>query len=117
MVFDTRESSDNLKKSGAFIPGIRPGEYTGRYLDRIITRLTFIGSAYLIFVCVFPEVFVLSQGLPFHLGGTSILIVVVVVLEFINQLQSMITTSQYENLVRRQEKSKLRAKGVRHKIK
>ena len=117
LVFDTRESSDNLKKSGAFIPGIRPGEYTGRYLDRIITRLTFIGSVYLIFVCVFPEVFVLSQGLPFHLGGTSILIVVVVVLEFINQLQSMITTSQYENLVRRQEKSRLRAKGVRHKIK
>lgn len=109
LVFDTRDSSDNLKKSGAFIPGIRPGEFTARYLDRIITRLTCIGSAYLIFVCLFPEAFIVSQGLPFHLGGTSILIVVVVVLEFMNQIQSIIMTSQYDTLLHKNtEKSNIR---------
>jgi preprotein translocase subunit SecY len=114
LVFDTRESSDNLKKSGAFIPGIRPGEHTARYLDRIITRLTLIGSLYLIFVCLFPEAIIVSQGLPFHLGGTSVLIVVVVVLEFINQLQSMLMTSQYETLLRKQGREKQRiSKGSR----
>lgn len=117
LVFDTRDSSDNLKKSGAFIPGIRPGEFTARYLDRIITRLTCIGSAYLIFVCLFPEVFIISQGLPFHLGGTSILIVVVVVLEFMNQIQSIIMTSQYENLLRKQDATKSNMKKTRSRMK
>src|SRR5260221_5253261 len=78
LVFNARETADNLKKSGAFIPGIRPGQQTGEYIDRVLTRLTLWGATYIMAVCLLPEVLVSSQGVPFQFGGTSLLIVVVV---------------------------------------
>lgn len=105
LVFNPRETSDNLKKSGAFIPGIRPGDQTTRYIDTVMTKLTLVGAFYLIFVCLMPEFFILAWHVPFYFGGTSLLIAVVVVMDFMAQIQSHLMSHQYDSLLR---KSKLK---------
>jgi len=102
LVFDSRETADNLKKSGAFVPGVRPGMMTARYIDQVLTRLTVIGSLYILAVCLVPEVlrsFVTS--IPFYFGGTSLLITVVVVMDFMAQLQAHLMSHQYEGLLKK----------------
>ncbi|TJY63339.1 preprotein translocase subunit SecY [Sinimarinibacterium sp. CAU 1509] len=102
LVFDSRETADNLKKSGAFVPGVRPGMMTARYIDQVLTRLTVIGSIYILAVCLVPEVlrsFVTS--IPFYFGGTSLLITVVVVMDFMAQLQAHLMSHQYEGLLKK----------------
>jgi preprotein translocase subunit SecY len=94
--------ADNLKKSGAFIPGIRPGQQTGDYIDKVLTRLTLWGALYVMAVCLLPELLVSSsQGVPFQFGGTSLLIVVVVVMDFIAQLQAHMMSHQYPSLMKK----------------
>ena len=88
IVFDSRETADNLKRSGAFIPGIRPGEQSARYIDGVLTRLTAVGAIYITFVCLMPEFLILKWNVPFYFGGTSLLIIVVVVMDFFGQVQS-----------------------------
>ena len=88
MVFNSRETADNLKKSGAFVPGIRPGDQTARYIDKILTRLTLAGAAYMVLVCLLAEFLVLRWNVPFYFGGTSLLIIVVVTMDFMAQVQS-----------------------------
>ncbi len=97
LVFSPKEVSENLKRSGAYVPGIRPGEQTARYLDHILNRLTFIGAIYITVICLMPMILQSSFGIPFHLGGTSLLIVVVVVMDFMAQLQAHLTSHQYDN--------------------
>ena len=97
LVFSPKEVAENLKRSGAYVPGIRPGEQTSRYLDHILNRLTFIGAIYMTVICLMPMVLQSSFGIPFHLGGTSLLIVVVVVMDFMAQLQAHLTSHQYDN--------------------
>lgn len=97
LVFSPKEVAENLKRSGAYVPGIRPGDQTARYLDHILNRLTFIGAIYITVVCLMPMVLQSAFGVPFHLGGTSVLIVVVVVMDFMAQLQAHLTSHQYEN--------------------
>ena len=97
LVFSPKEVSENLKRSGAYVPGIRPGEQTARYLDHILSRLTFIGAIYITVVCLMPMILQSSFGIPFSLGGTSLLIVVVVVMDFMAQLQAHLTSHQYDN--------------------
>lgn len=97
LVFSPKEVAENLKRSGAYVPGIRPGDQTSRYLDHILNRLTFIGAIYITVVCLMPMILQASFGVPFHLGGTSLLIVVVVVMDFMAQLQAHLTSHQYEN--------------------
>ncbi len=101
MVFNSREIADNLKKSGAFVPGIRPGRQTADYLDKVMTRLTAAGAAYLVGVCLLPEFLILKWNVPFYFGGTSLLIIVVVVMDFIAQLQSHLMSHQYESLLKK----------------
>ena len=102
LVFNARETADNLKKSGAFIPGIRPGQQTGDYIDKVLTRLTLWGALYVMAVCLLPELLVSSsQGVPFQFGGTSLLIVVVVVMDFIAQLQAHMMSHQYPSLMKK----------------
>lgn len=97
LVFSPKEVAENLKRSGAYVPGIRPGDQTARYLDHILNRLTFIGAIYITVVCLMPMILQSAFGVPFHLGGTSLLIVVVVVMDFMAQLQAHLTSHQYEN--------------------
>ena len=97
LVFSPKEVAENLKRSGAYVPGIRPGEQTARYLDLILNRLTFIGAIYITVVCLLPMILQSAFGVPFHLGGTSLLIVVVVVMDFMAQLQAHLTSHQYQN--------------------
>ena len=97
LVFSPKEVAENLKRSGAYVPGIRPGEQTARYLDHILSRLTFIGAIYITVVCLMPMILQSSFGIPFSLGGTSLLIVVVVVMDFMAQLQAHLTSHQYDN--------------------
>lgn len=97
LVFNPKEVAENLKRSGAYIPSIRPGEQTARYLDHVLNRLTFIGAIYITIVCLMPMILKSSFGLKFSLGGTSLLIVVVVVMDFIAQLQAHLTSHQYDN--------------------
>ena len=97
LVFSPKEVSENLKRSGAYVPGIRPGEQTARYLDHILNRLTFIGAIYITIICLMPMILQSSFGIPFSLGGTSLLIVVVVVMDFMAQLQAHLTSHQYDN--------------------
>ncbi len=97
LVFSPKEVAENLKRSGAYVPGIRPGEQTSRYLDHILNRLTFIGAIYMTIICLMPMVLQSSFGVPFYLGGTSLLIVVVVVMDFMAQLQAHLTSHQYDN--------------------
>ena len=101
LVFNSRETADNLKKSGAFIPGIRPGEQTARYIDRILGRLTLGGAVYITAVCLLPEFLVLKYNVPFYFGGTSLLIIVVVTMDFWAQVQSYVMSQQYESLLKK----------------
>jgi preprotein translocase subunit SecY len=101
LVFNARETADNLKKGGAFIPGIRPGQQTGEYIDRVLTRLTLWGAIYVASVCLLPELMVSRQGVPFQFGGTSLLIVVVVVMDFMAQLQAHMMSHQYPGLMKK----------------
>jgi preprotein translocase subunit SecY len=101
LVFNARDTADNLKKSGAFIPGIRPGQQTGEYIDKVLTRLTLWGALYITFVCLVPETLMARQGVPFQFGGTSLLIVVVVVMDFIAQLQAHAMSHQYPGLMKK----------------
>ena len=97
LVFSPREVAENLKRSGAYVPGIRPGDQTARYLDHVLNRLTFIGAIYITTVCLLPMILQAAFGVPFHLGGTSLLIVVVVVMDFMAQVQAHLTSHQYQN--------------------
>jgi preprotein translocase subunit SecY len=101
LVFNARDTADNLKKSGAFIPGIRPGQQTAEYIDKVLTRLTLWGALYVTAVCLLPEILVSSQGVPFHFGGTSLLIVVVVVMDFMSQLQAHMMSHHYPGLLKK----------------
>jgi len=101
LVFNARDTADNLKKSGAFIPGIRPGEQTARYIDKVMTRLTLVGAAYITAVCLMPEFLILYWNVPFYFGGTALLIVVVVVMDFMSQLQAHLVSHQYEPLMKK----------------
>ena len=107
LVFNSRDTADNLKKSGAFVPGIRPGEQTARYIDKILMRLTLAGAIYVTAVCLLPEFLVLKWNVPFYFGGTSLLIIVVVTMDFMSQVQSYVMSHQYESLLK-----KAGAKGV-----
>ncbi|QJR16325.1 preprotein translocase subunit SecY [Usitatibacter palustris] len=101
LVFNSKETADNLKKSGAFVPGIRPGDQTARYIDRIITRLTLIGAIYITAVCLLPEFLTAQYNVPFYFGGTSLLITVVVTMDFMAQLQAYLMSHQYESLLKK----------------
>jgi preprotein translocase subunit SecY len=101
LVFNSRETADNLKKSGAFIPGIRPGEQTAKYIDKILARLTLGGAVYITLVCLLPEFLVLKYNVPFYFGGTSLLIIVVVTMDFWAQVQSYVMSQQYETLLKK----------------
>lgn len=101
LTFNPRETADNLKKSGAFVPGIRPGEQTSRYLDKVMTRLTLAGALYITFVCLVPEFLLLTWNVPFYFGGTSLLIIVVVIMDFMAQVQTHLMSSQYESVLKK----------------
>lgn len=101
LVFNPKETADNLKKSGAFIPGIRPGDQTTKYIERIMLRLTLIGSIYVTLVCLLPEFLILKWNVPFYFGGTSLLIIVVVTMDFMAQVQSHVVSGQYESLLKK----------------
>jgi preprotein translocase subunit SecY len=101
MVFNSKETADNLKKSGAFIPGIRPGRQTAEYIDHVLTRLTMVGSIYLVAVCLLPDIFRVLWQVPFYFGGTSVLIVVVVIMDFIAQIQAHLISHQYDSLMKK----------------
>jgi len=108
LVFNSRETADNLKRSGAFIPGIRPGQQTAEYIDKVLTRLTFWGAMYITGVCLLPEFMILRFSVPFYFGGTSLLIIVVVSMDFMSQLQAHMMSHQYEGLLK---KANLRGAG------
>ena len=110
LVFNSKETADNLKRSGAFIPGIRPGQQTADYIDKVLTRLTFWGAVYITAVCLMPEFMMLRFNTPFYFGGTSLLIIVVVSMDFMSQLQAHMMTHQYEGLMK---KANLRGYGRR----
>ncbi len=110
LVFNSRDTADNLKRSGAFIPGIRPGRQTADYIDKVLTRLTFWGAMYITGVCLMPEFMIYQFNVPFYFGGTSLLIIVVVTMDFMSQLQAHMMSHQYEGLLR---KANLRSVGRR----
>jgi len=101
LVFSPKDTADNLKKSGAFLPGIRPGEQTARYVEKIMLRLTMVGAVYISLVCLLPEFLVVEWNVPFYFGGTSLLIMVVVTMDFMTQVQSYLMTHQYEGLLKK----------------
>ncbi len=101
LVFNSKETADNLKKSGAFVPGIRPGDQTARYIDKILMRLTLAGAVYITLVCLLPEFLILKWNVPFYFGGTSLLIIVVVTMDFMSQVQAYIMSHQYEGLLKK----------------
>lgn len=101
LVFNSKETADNLKKSGAFVPGIRPGDQTARYIDKILTRLTLVGAIYITLVCLLPEFLILKWNVPFYFGGTSLLIIVVVAMDFMAQVQAYVMSHQYEGLLKK----------------
>jgi preprotein translocase subunit SecY len=107
VVFNTNDTADNLKKYSGFIAGIRPGKNTAEYLDYVITRLTTVGALYLAFVCALPEILIANYNIPFYLGGTSILISINVLMDFVSQVQSHLFAHQYEGLIK---KAKLKGK-------
>jgi preprotein translocase subunit SecY len=108
LVFNPKDVADNLKKSGAFIPGIRPGEHSARYIDGVMSRLTLFGALYITAVSLMPQFLVVAWSVPFYFGGTSLLIVVVVVMDFMAQVQSHLMSHQYESLMK---KSNLKGYG------
>lgn len=112
LVYDSKDTADNLKRSGAFIPGIRPGEQTARYIDTVMTRLTAVGAMYIVFVCLLPEFLILGLSVPFYFGGTSLLIIVVVVMDFIAQLQTHLMSHQYEGLLKKAEARGMRSRSL-----
>ncbi len=112
IVFNSRETSDNLKKSGAFIPGIRPGRQTSEYIDYVLTRLTTVGAVYLVAVCLMPEFLIMRWNVPFYLGGTSLLIIVVVTMDFMAQLQAHLMSHQYDSLLKKQNLKNYGRSGV-----
>ena len=99
--YNPKETADNLKKSGAFVPGIRPGDQTAKYLERILTRLTLAGAVYVALVCLVPEFLILRWNVPFYFGGTSLLIIVVVTMDFMAQVQAYVMSHQYESLLKK----------------
>ncbi len=101
LVFNSKETAENLKKSGAFVPGIRPGEQTARYIDKILMRLTLVGAAYITLVCLLPELLHMKYNVPFYFGGTSLLIIVVTTMDFMAQLQAYMMSHQYESLLKK----------------
>ena len=101
LVFNSKETADNLKKSGAFVPGIRPGDQTARYIDKILLRLTLVGAIYITLVCLLPEFLILKYNVPFYFGGTSLLIIVVVTMDFMAQVQNYLMSQQYESLLKK----------------
>ena len=101
LVYNPKETADNLKKSGAFVPGIRPGEQTARYIEKIMLRLTLVGALYITLVCLLPEFLILKFNVPFYFGGTSLLIIVVVTMDFMTQVQAYLMTHQYESLLKK----------------
>jgi preprotein translocase subunit SecY len=101
LVFNSRETADNLKKSGALLPGIRPGEQSAKYIDKILMRLTMVGAIYITLVCLLPEFLVLRWNVPFYFGGTSLLIIVVVTMDFMTQVQAYLMSHQYESLLKK----------------
>lgn len=101
LVFNSKETADNLKRSGAFLPGIRPGVQTTHYIDKVMTRLTLIGAIYITLVCLLPEFLIVYWNVPFYFGGTSLLIIVVVVMDFISQMQTHIMSQQYDGLMKK----------------
>jgi len=109
LVFNSRETADNLKKSGAFIPGIRPGDQTAKYIDSVMSRLTLAGAIYITLVCLLPEFMIVGWNVPFYFGGTSLLIIVVVVMDFMAQVQSHLMSHQYEGLMK---KANLKGRGA-----
>lgn len=101
LVFNPRETADNLKKSGAFVPGIRPGEQTANYIDKVMTRLTLAGALYITFICLIPEFMMIAWNVRFYFGGTSLLIVVVVIMDFMAQVQTHLMSQQYESVLKK----------------
>jgi preprotein translocase subunit SecY len=101
LVFNSKETAENLKKSGAFVPGIRPGEQTARYIDKILMRLTLVGAGYITLVCLLPELLHMKYNVPFYFGGTSLLIIVVTTMDFMAQLQAYMMSHQYESLLKK----------------
>ena len=101
LVFNSKETADNLKKSGAFVPGIRPGDQTARYIDKVLTRLTLVGAIYITVVCLLPEFLILKWNVPFYFGGTSLLIIVVVAMDFMAQVQAYVMSHRYEGLLKK----------------
>ena len=101
LVFNSNETAENLKKSGAIIPGVRPGQQTAQYIDGVMTRLTLVGSFYITLVCLLPEFLILYWNVPFYFGGTSLLIIVVVVMDFMSQIQTYVISHQYEGLLKK----------------
>ena len=114
LVFDSKETADNLKRSGAFMPGIRPGHQTAQYIDKVLTRLTFWGGLYIVLVCLLPEFMILYYRVPFYFGGTSLLIIVVVSMDFMAQMQALMMSKQYEGLL---QKANLRGYGKSGQLK
>ncbi|MGB1198974.1 MAG: preprotein translocase subunit SecY [Thalassotalea sp.] len=108
LVFNPRETADNLKKSGAFIPGIRPGEQTSKYIDKVMTRLTLAGALYITFICLVPEFMMIAWDVQFYFGGTSLLIIVVVIMDFMAQVQTHLMSHQYDNVLK---KANLKGQG------
>jgi preprotein translocase subunit SecY len=101
LVFNPRETAENLKKSGAFIPGIRPGEQTSKYIDKVMTRLTLAGAAYITFICLVPEFMMVALNVQFYFGGTSLLIIVVVIMDFMAQVQTHLMSHQYDSVLKK----------------
>ncbi len=101
LVYNPKETADNLKKSGAFVPGIRPGDQTARYIEKIMLRLTLVGAMYITLVCLIPEFLILKFNVPFYFGGTSLLIIVVVTMDFMSQVQAYLMTHQYDSLLKK----------------
>jgi preprotein translocase subunit SecY len=112
LVFNSKETADNLKRSGAFIPGIRPGEQTARYIDQVMSRLTLAGAIYITLVCLMPEFLIVGWNVPFYFGGTSLLIVVVVVMDFMAQVQAHVMSHQYEGLMKKANLKGIGGTGV-----
>ncbi len=112
LVFNSKDTADNLKRSGAFIPGIRPGEQTARYIDQVMSRLTLAGAMYITLVCLMPEFLIVGWNVPFYFGGTSLLIVVVVVMDFMAQVQAHVMSHQYEGLMKKANLKGIGGTGV-----
>jgi preprotein translocase subunit SecY len=113
LVYNPRDTADQLKRSGAFIPGIRPGEQTSKYIDKVMTRLTLVGALYITAVCLLPEFMILFWQVPFYFGGTSLLIIVVVIMDFMSQVQAHLISRDYESVLKKANFKNYGATGIR----